>query len=147
MGAGRLTAGVVIVRETPGGLRFLLLRAYRNWDCPKGLVEPGERPIKAAVREVEEETGIDDLAFDWGKDYYETAPYAGGKVARYYLARTRTKDVELPVNPELGRPEHHEYRWADLTEAMDLVPPRVESAIAWAAAKVMAAHGSPLARR
>ena len=34
-----LSAGVVVVRQTDSGWRFLMLRAYRNWDFPKGLVE------------------------------------------------------------------------------------------------------------
>ncbi len=133
----RLSAGVVVVRETPDGARFLLLRAYRNWDCPKGLVEPGEDPLAAAVRETAEETGIDDLEFAWGCGYHETPSYAGGKVARYYVARTRRADLELPTQPALGRPEHHEYRWVDLGEALRLAVPRIQSAIAWAAAKIM----------
>ena len=81
----RLSAGVVVVRDEAGSLRFLLLRAYKNWDFPKGLVEPGEDPLAAAVRETAEETGIADLAFDWGDGYCETVPYARGKVARYYI--------------------------------------------------------------
>lgn len=133
----RLSAGVVLVRETPDGARFLLLRAYRHWDCPKGVVEPGEEPLDAAVRETAEETGIDDLEFAWGHDYHETPPYAGGKVARYYVARTRKEEIELPIRPELGRPEHHEYRWVDLGEALRLTVPRIQSAITWASGKVM----------
>lgn len=125
------------MRETPDGARFLLLRAYRNWDCPKGLVEPGEEPLAAAIRETAEETGIDDLEFAWGHDYYETPPYSGGKVARYYVARTRRENIDLPIDPALGRAEHHEYRWVDLGEALRLTVPRVQSAIVWAAAKVM----------
>ena len=38
----RLSAGVVVVRNVQGSWLFLMLRAYRNWDFPKGLVEPGE---------------------------------------------------------------------------------------------------------
>jgi 8-oxo-dGTP pyrophosphatase MutT (NUDIX family) len=133
----RLSAGVAVVRATPDGFRFLLLRAYRNWDFPKGLIEAGEDPLAAAIRETREETEIADLAFDWGHDYFETAPYSGHKIARYYLARTHTQRIVLPVNPSLGRPEHHQYRWVDLTEALELAPPRVQPVIAWAAAKVM----------
>jgi 8-oxo-dGTP pyrophosphatase MutT (NUDIX family) len=133
----RLSAGVVVVRATrDDGVRFLLLRAYRNWDFPKGLVHRGEAPLQAAVRETAEETGLDDLDFLWGEDYVETAPYAGKKVARYYLARTRTEQVVLGVNPELGRPEHHEYRWASLIQAVGLVPARLQPVLAWAARKV-----------
>ncbi|HEY8521121.1 MAG TPA: bis(5'-nucleosyl)-tetraphosphatase [Gammaproteobacteria bacterium] len=136
MTARTLSAGVVVVRQTADGFRFLLLRAYRNWDFPKGLVEPGEDPFAAAVRETREETGIDDLAFDWGTDYAETAPYARNKVARYYLARTAAERLRLPVNPQLGRPEHHEYRWVDLNGAFELAPPRLHPVIAWAAGKI-----------
>lgn len=131
-----MSAGVVVVRETSDGARFLLLRAYRNWDCPKGLVEPGEDPFDAAVRETAEETGIVDLEFPWGRDFIETAPYSGSKIARYYTGSTRTEISRLPVNPVLRRPEHHEYRWVDLSEALALLVPRIQSVVVWAAAKV-----------
>jgi 8-oxo-dGTP pyrophosphatase MutT (NUDIX family) len=135
----RRSAGVAVVRETPDGARFLLLRAYRNWDFPKGLVETGEEPLAAAMRETREETGIDDLEFAWGTEFIETAPYAGGKVARYYVARTRAARITLPINAALGRAEHHEHRWVDLTEALALTVPRLQRVVAWAAGKVMAA--------
>ena len=135
----RHSAGVAVVRETEDGLRFLLLRAYRNWDFPKGIVETGEEPLAAAIRETREETGIADLDFAWGTISVETPPYAGGKVARYYVARTRATQIELPINPALGRPEHHEYRWVDLTEALALTVPRLQRVVAWAAGQVLAA--------
>jgi bis(5'-nucleosidyl)-tetraphosphatase len=139
MAEQRFSAGVVVVRETADGARFLLLRAYRNWDFPKGLVEPGEDPLAAAVREAEEEAGLTDLAFDWGTEFVETEPYARNKIARYYLARTRMERITLKVNPALGRPEHHEYRWVDLTEAFALTVPRLQRVLAWAAGRVMRA--------
>jgi len=46
----RLSAGVVIVRQEGGAWRYLVLRAFRNWDFPKGLVEANEDPRDAAVR-------------------------------------------------------------------------------------------------
>ena len=135
----RLSAGVVVARETADGARLLLLRAYKNWDFPKGRVEPGEDPLAAAIRETREEAGIDDLEFAWGYDYVETEPYAGGKIARYYVARTGAERIVLPVNPALGRPEHHEYRWVDLTEAFHLTGPRLRPVIAWGASRIMVA--------
>jgi 8-oxo-dGTP pyrophosphatase MutT (NUDIX family) len=127
---------VVVVRSGPRGWLFLLLRAYRNWDFPKGVVEPGEEPLAAARREVREETLIADLRFSWGEEYRETAPYSNNKIARYYLAETDTEGVTLPVSPELGRPEHNEARWVDLAGALSLSSPRIVPILQWAAEKL-----------
>jgi 8-oxo-dGTP pyrophosphatase MutT (NUDIX family) len=129
-----LSAGVVVVRRgEPDEWLFLMLRAYRNWDFPKGLVEEGEDPQAAARREVIEETMISDLQFGWGDTFYETAPYSRNKVARYYVGKTDSKEVTLPVTPELGRPEHHECRWVQLDEALELASARVKPVVQWAA--------------
>ena len=128
----RLSAGVVIVSLMNRKLRFLLLRAYRNWDFPKGLVEPGEEPIDAAIREVREETTLDDISFDWGLAFMDTGPYNKGKISRYYIARSKQTEVRLPVNPELGVPEHHEARWVDYQQALALVSPRLLPVVHWA---------------
>jgi bis(5'-nucleosidyl)-tetraphosphatase len=109
-----------------------LLRAYRNWDFPKGLVEPSEEPLDAALREVEEETGLTGLALRWGPAWRDTEPYAGGKIARFYVAEAERGEVVLPVNPHLGRPEHHEFRWVDFDAARQLLPPRLRSVLRWA---------------
>jgi 8-oxo-dGTP pyrophosphatase MutT (NUDIX family) len=129
----RVSAGVVVVRRVGDDWRFLLLRAFNHWDFPKGMVEAGEQPIEAAVREVREESLIDDLDFAWGEDSTQTGPYSGGKVARYYLASTRLTDITLPFNAEIGRAEHSEYRWVSYDQAMELVSPRVKPVLKWAA--------------
>lgn len=134
----RLAAGVVVVRRTGGAVRFLLLRAYRNWDFPKGVVAAGETPRAAAVREVKEETGLDGLEFRWGDAYCETETYARGKRAHYYVAESPAGEVRLPVSPELGRPEHHEFRWLDHAAARALLVPRLQRVLDWAAGIVNA---------
>ena len=139
----RFSAGVIVVRATSEGPRFLLLRSYRYWDFPKGQVEPGETPLAAARRETSEETGIDRLDFAWGEDYFETEPYARGKVARYYLARTDRSQVTLGVSPTLGRPEHHEYRWVSGQRAGALLNPRLRRALAWALSRIDATPDKP----
>ncbi|MBX3469684.1 MAG: NUDIX domain-containing protein [Planctomycetes bacterium] len=128
---GERSAGVVPLRAEPDGWRVLVLRAYKNWDFPKGRVEPGEAALDAAVREAREEAALDDLAFPWGTDGVDTAPYARGKVATYFMARTARRDVVLPINPALGRPEHHEGRWVTLAEARALLPPRLQPILGW----------------
>ena len=125
-------AGAVVFRRTERGVRLLVLRAYRNWDFPKGLVEAGESEFDAARREVAEETGIAELHFPFDDQYCETLPYALGKVARYYIAETEQPEVGLPVSPELGHPEHHEWRWVSFDEAEDLLPPRLARVLDWA---------------
>ncbi|HEV3011224.1 MAG TPA: hypothetical protein VGX52_19550, partial [Burkholderiales bacterium] len=68
----------------------------------------------------------------FGDEYKETVPYAGNKIARYYLAETGAEKIQLPVSPELGRPEHHEFRWVNFEEAEDLLPPRLAVVLEWA---------------
>jgi len=132
MNAPRRAAGAVIFRRSDRGIRLLVLRAYRNWDFPKGMIEPGEDALAAARREVEEETGLAEVDYPFGDEYKETLPYSGNKVARYYLAETDAEKIVLPVSPELGRPEHDEYRWVSFDEAEDLLPPRLAVVLEWA---------------
>jgi 8-oxo-dGTP pyrophosphatase MutT (NUDIX family) len=125
---------VVVVNVAGPDVQYLLLRAYRNWDFPKGLVEPGEQSLDAALREVREETTLENLAFDWGKDFMDTGPYNKGKISRYYIARSSDTQVHLPINPELGFPEHQEARWVTFDTALSMVSPRLKPVMHWASA-------------
>jgi predicted NUDIX family NTP pyrophosphohydrolase len=60
------SAGIILYRHTRGVLEVLLTHPggpfWRNrdegaWMIPKGMVEPGEEPVDAALREFEEEVG------------------------------------------------------------------------------------------
>jgi 8-oxo-dGTP pyrophosphatase MutT (NUDIX family) len=128
----KLSCGVVVARKTDDGWVTLMLRAFHHWDFPKGIRESSEDALQAALREVREETSIGDLSFEWGDRYFETGPYAKGKVARYYLATTTQADVEMGLSPETGEPEHHEWRWVSFDEAYDLSAPRVRNIVQWA---------------
>ncbi len=143
MAAKVLSAGVVVVRREAEGWVYLLLRAYNYWDFPKGEVRAGEDPLQTARREVAEEAGLTDLSFSWGHVYRETQPYGRGKVARYYVAQTREKDIELPISEELGRPEHHEARWPGYPEARSLLLPRLQSILNWANALITGQEDPP----
>ena len=127
-----LSAGVVAVRHFADERRYLLLRAYRYWDFPKGLVEAHESPLEAALRELAEETGLQQAELRWGEQFRETEVYGRGKIARYYLAACEQGAVQLPVNPELGHAEHHEYRWLSCAAARPLLVDRLQAILNWA---------------
>nr|WP_255673998.1 NUDIX domain-containing protein [Cupriavidus sp. UGS-1] len=138
MTVARRSAGLVVVRRFGAQWRCLVLRAYRTWDLPKGTPEPGEDLLQTALRETAEETDLSALTLPWGDDYRETEPYAKGKVARFYIALSRDEQVSLPFSAELGRPEHHEFRWVSFAAALDLLPPRFGPILRWAQSVVAA---------
>jgi 8-oxo-dGTP pyrophosphatase MutT (NUDIX family) len=96
------------------------------------LHEAGEEPLQTALREVQEETGIEQLSFEWGERFIETGPYSRGKTARYYIASTECEEVVMGISPLTGVPEHHEWRWVSFDEAFDLASPRARLVVRWA---------------
>lgn len=132
-----LSAGAVPVTLVDGEWKFLILRAFNYWDFPKGMVEVDEDPWQAAIREVEEETGLSKFTTPIGQLFIETEPYGKGKVARYYLIQMKTPGkIRLEANPLTGIIEHHEYRWVTFEEARALFVPRLRAVIDWAYAQL-----------
>lgn len=93
------SAGGVVYRRTGTGPLFLLIRdSYGNWGFPKGHLERGETSEDAAIREVGEETGLDNLTslgmietIDW---HFRFRGRLIHKVCHFYLMETeiaRTK--------------------------------------------------------
>jgi 8-oxo-dGTP pyrophosphatase MutT (NUDIX family) len=137
----RRSYGIVPVAfQDDGAPLYLILRAYRNWDFPKGGAEPGETPLQAAERELAEETGILEFELAWGEVCKTTPVYSSDKVASYYPARVQMQELTLPVNPALGRPEHEEYRWVPYEVGLALLPPRLTAVLEWA--REVVSHGS-----
>lgn len=127
------SAGIVIIRYEEDKPLILLMRSYQYWDFPKGGVEENENKLNAAMREVKEESGIDNLVFKWGKSFHQTEPYGkNNKVVSYFIAETDEKKVVMGVNEDLGRPEHDEYRWVTFNEARELAGNRIKRVLRWA---------------
>jgi 8-oxo-dGTP pyrophosphatase MutT (NUDIX family) len=133
----RRSAGLVLVRETGDGARFLLLRDVRDWVLPKGRVAQRETTLAAAQRATCEQTGINAFEFPWGEGYVDTEADTGGTSTRYHLARTSSEGVQRPIDSGCGRAADAHYRWADLDEAFSLARQEFRPVIAWAAGIIM----------
>lgn len=99
-----VSAGGVIVRVRNDKAEILLIRDldYEDWFLPKGHVETGESLEMAALREIEEETGLTDLKIikELGsfRRYAERAKEM--KNHTYFLVLKTGIDIE---RPELGK--------------------------------------------
>jgi 8-oxo-dGTP pyrophosphatase MutT (NUDIX family) len=94
--------GVVLRPIGNGGYEVVL--CGRNipgtWQLPKGTPDPGETPEETALREVQEETGLETTILDRvGEISYsffrETAETRYDKKVSYYLMEVRGGDLSL----------------------------------------------------
>ncbi len=115
------SAGGIVYRMQDGEALFLLIRdSYRNWGFPKGHLEDGEQPQEAAVREVQEETGLGELRVDGAIEtidwFFRFRGKLVHKVCHFYLMRTR----HARTNPQ--RDEGiTACRWARFDDATRLI--------------------------
>jgi bis(5'-nucleosidyl)-tetraphosphatase len=132
------SAGYAVIDNDAGTV--LCVRAYANWDFPKGHLENEETHREAAVREVMEEVSLRA-----GLDYVDiglspvAVTYGTGKrekTATYFFGdRVSTTKPFCPVNPDLGKPENDEWRWVRFEDLAAQMPPRlqpvVEALLGW----------------
>ena len=97
-------AGGVVVNDAGD----VLLIRHRNgsWVFPKGHIEPGESKVDAAVREVEEEAGVQASVVD-PRQTWQTAyvnPRREGRRITWYLLRTNADEAVMrePIFPSGG---------------------------------------------
>ncbi|MEG3628267.1 NUDIX hydrolase [Streptomyces poriticola] len=129
--AETLAAGVLLFDEDD---RVLLVDpTYKpGWEFPGGVVEPGEAPARAGVREVAEETGIrlDDVPALLVVDWEPPAPPRFGGLRLLFdggrLAPSATGRLLLPG------PELRAWRFVTEEEAADLLPPVRYARLRWA---------------
>jgi len=117
-----LSAGGVVVRRMAGRWWVAAIqpqgRSPGTWALPKGLIDGGERPVDAAVREAREETGLATRPDGKLGDVRYVYTWNGErvlKVVSFFLLRARSGRLgELP--PGMER-EVAAVRWLPLADA------------------------------
>jgi 8-oxo-dGTP pyrophosphatase MutT (NUDIX family) len=115
---------------------------------PKGLVDPGEKPIATAVREVYEETGVtadvvaklDDIKYVYSRSWGDGQRVF--KIVRFYLMRYRSGRINQ-ITPAM-RIEVARALWVPLEDAPKLLAYKGEKQMAQRALEYVAAHAEAL---
>jgi 8-oxo-dGTP pyrophosphatase MutT (NUDIX family) len=111
---------------------------------PKGLVDPGEKPLETAIREVREETGVTaDLVTKLGDiKYMYSRTWGDGqrvfKIVSFYLLRYRSGRIDQ-IDPAM-RIEVARARWVLLDDAPRLLAYSGEKRMAQRAVEYVGAH-------
>jgi len=111
------SCGLVVFTKHKEGNKFLVLHHPEgHWDFSKGNVEKNEKEEQAALRELKEETGIDDVEFIDGfretiNYYYKHENDTIFKEVTFFLARSNTEHVKLSS-------EHIGYAWVNYEHGM-----------------------------
>jgi putative (di)nucleoside polyphosphate hydrolase len=109
------------------------------WQMPQGGIDPGEDPYEAALRELEEETGVkphltsliaetaDWLTYDLPPELQGTiwkGRYRGQRQKWFALRfHGQDDDVDLMAHAEAGHAEFKAWQWASLDQLANLIVP------------------------
>ena len=118
------SAGAIVFRIEKGRPLYLLLQYPSSvkakkeyWDLPKGHMEKGEQEKDTVLREVREETGIEDIQFLDGfreeiRYWFQLKGQKISKTVAFYLAKTKQKQVTISS-------EHLGFLWLNYEGALE----------------------------
>ena len=104
------SCGAIIFKRHKDGIKYLLLHYEAgHWDFPKGNQEKNEKEEQTALREIKEETGIEDIEFADGfretiNYFYKRGEETIFKEVVFFLAQSAAEEVTLSK-------EHIGYAW------------------------------------
>ncbi|MDP3372175.1 MAG: RNA pyrophosphohydrolase [Candidatus Paracaedibacteraceae bacterium] len=129
----RLGVGMMLVNAKKQVWVGERINTPNAWQMPQGGIEPHEDPRLAALRELEEETGIPSsdvtiiaesdkwISFDWPQELQKIL-WDGlyiGQCQKWYLMRLNTdKDI---TNLKVDSPEFSAHKWVNVDELLSLI--------------------------
>ena len=132
----RAAGGIIMLNDNSSlithhsSLKMLLIQRNGRWDLPKGKVEPGETLLQAALREVEEETGIKVKNYEFRIMNYECRNCAATQKSEIRNQKSVIKTYHLFRAPKAWfkgpNPPPHKWHlkqtsWFPMTVAVDTV--------------------------
>lgn len=114
------SAGIVLFRPHDDKRKYLLLHyPSGHFDFPKGHLEAGETEKQAAIRELEEETGVSEVRVLDGflekiVYFFKRKGQLIHKTVTFFLGETTGSDVKISH-------EHQGYLWLDYSSALSKI--------------------------
>jgi bis(5'-nucleosidyl)-tetraphosphatase len=110
---GVLSCGVLLHQRRPVDAVLALLRHDGSPDLPKGHVKPGESDLDAALREFEEETGIERarIVVDVARSFESTYRTRAKKTGRLVNKTVRIFKAEIDGPVVVDVEAHRDYAW------------------------------------
>jgi len=112
-----MSAGGIVWNKNTSKI-LLIKDSYGRWALPKGIIEKGETSEEAAIREVQEETGLKNLKviekLGEIKYYYQLKGEKFFKIVIFFLMET--EDTELKHEWEIK-----EAQWFEPQEALEKI--------------------------
>ena len=130
----RPCAGIMLLNNK--GKVFVARRINTDveaWQMPQGGIDNGEDSKAAAIRELEEETGITQadiiaeypgwLTYDLPDELYGKVwkGHYGGQTMKWYVMRFRGEDSD--INIKTKQPEFSSWRWVDMKDLKKIIVP------------------------
>lgn len=111
------SSGIIPFRNTRDKREYLVLKSRTNdWEFPKGSIESDEELQQTALRELEEETGIESLKIiDGFKEDYDYKFEKNGelvhKKVNLFIGRSYEGSADLSD-------EHYDHQWRTFDQAI-----------------------------